>query len=59
MPRFAAGAGIAVRFQRNVRAFGQAADGVGKIDVLVFLDEGENIAALVAAEAMEDLPVAG
>ena len=36
-------------------AFGQAANGVGKIDVLVILDEGKNIAALVAAETMKDL----
>ena len=48
-------AGVLVEFQGNFGAFGQPADGVHEPDVFVFLDEGENVAALVAAEAVENL----
>ena len=44
-----------VEFQGDLRAFGQPADGVHEPDVFVFLDEGEHVAALVAAEAVENL----
>ena len=37
------------------RAFGQTPDGAGKVDVLVLLDEGENVAAFMAAKTMENL----
>src|SRR5208282_4278311 len=48
-------AGGLIEFQRNFRALGQPADGVHKPDVFVFLDEGEHVAALVAAEAVKNL----
>ena len=35
--------------------FGQAAQGLHEINVLVFANEGEHVAALVAAEAMKKL----
>ena len=50
-------AGVVVEFERNFRALGQPAHGVHEADVLVFLDEGEHVAALVAAEAVENLLV--
>ena len=50
-------AGRVFKFQRNLRALGQPAHGVHEADVFVFLDEGEHVAALVAAEAVEDLLV--
>ena len=50
-------AGVVFKFQRNFRAFGQPAHGVHEADVFVFLDEGEDVAALVAAEAVENLLV--
>ena len=56
MPRFLR-AGRVLKFQRNFRALREPAHGVHEADVLVFLDEGEHVAALVAAEAMEDLLV--
>ena len=48
-------AGGLVEFEGNFGAFGQPADGVHEPDVFVFLDEGEHVAALVAAEAVENL----
>ena len=54
MPRFR-GACLGVCLDWNSGAFGKASDGVGKINVFVIFDEGENIAAFVAAEAMIDL----
>ena len=50
-------AGVLVEFEGNFGAFGEPADGVHEADVFVFLDEGEHVAALVAAEAVENLPV--
>ena len=56
MPRFLR-AGRVLKFQRNLCALGQPPHGVHEADVLVILDEGEHVAALVAAEAMENLLV--
>ena len=56
MPRFLR-AGRVFKFERDFRALGEAAHGVHETDILVIFDEGENVAALVTAEAMEDLLV--
>ncbi len=50
-------AGLLLEVEGDVRAFGEAADGVGEIDALVFFDKGEDVAAFVAAEAVENLLV--
>src|ERR1700722_18027345 len=47
--------GIVVHLQRDFGALSQPPHSIRKFDVLVFLDECENIAAFVAAEAMENL----
>lgn len=49
------GGGVILELEWNLGALGEAADGVHEADVFVFFDEGEDIAALVAAEAMENL----
>ena len=49
------GRAAGLRFEGDAGAFGQAADGVHEINVLIFANEGENVAALVAAEAMKEL----
>ncbi len=48
-------AGGLIEFEGNFGAFSQPADGVHEADVFVFLDEGEHVAALVAAEAVKNL----
>ena len=50
-------AGVFVEFKGNFCAVGETAHGIHETDVFVFLDEGENIAPLVAAKAMKNLPV--
>ena len=49
--------GIVFKFERNFCAFRQPAHGVHEADVFVIFDEGKNVAAFVAAEAMKDLLV--
>jgi hypothetical protein len=49
------GAGGVFEFEGDFGALGEAADGVHEADVFVFLEEGEDVAALVAAETVEDL----
>ena len=50
-------AGALVEFERNLGAVGETADGIQEADIFVFPDKGEHVATLVAAEAMENLPV--
>ena len=47
--------GVTLEFQRNPSALGEALDRFDKRKVLVFLNEGEYVAAFMAAEAMENL----
>ena len=56
MTRFLFAGGI-FKFERNFRAFGEPANGVHEADVFVILDEGENVAAFVAAETVKNLLV--
>ena len=56
MPRLLL-AGVLFILQRDLGPVGQPPHRLREINVLVFLDEGEHVAALVAAEAMEDLAV--
>ena len=49
------GAGVVLVLQRDPGALGEAGERLDEGDVLVVLDEAEDVAALVAAEAMEDL----
>ena len=48
---------LLVEFERDIRAVSEPADGLDKTDVFVFLNEGEHVAALVAAETVKDLPM--
>ncbi len=41
--------------ERDAALFGNGADGLGEADVFYFLDEGEDVAGLAAAEAVEEL----
>src|SRR6266571_5278692 len=45
------------KLERNAGALGQPMHRFGKTDVFVFLDERENVTALVTAEAMKNLPM--
>ena len=54
MPRLLLAGGV-VELEGNARALGQTAHRLDKREVLVLLDELENVAALVAAETVEDL----
>src|SRR5581483_8861645 len=47
--------GIVVEFDGDAGALGEAAHGVHERDALELLDEGEDVAALVAAEAVKNL----
>lgn len=49
------GVRVVLELEHDARALGEAADGFDEGEVFVFLDEGEHVAALVAAEAVEDL----
>jgi hypothetical protein len=46
---------VSIVFERNTGAIRQPPQDFRKTDVLVFLNKGEDITALVTAEAMEDL----
>jgi hypothetical protein len=50
-------AGGWVKLDGDAGAFRETADGFDEGEIFEFLDEGEDVAALVAAEAMKDLAV--
>src|SRR5580704_9910837 len=50
-------AGVVFRLQRDFGPVGEPPHSVGKINVLILLDEGENVTPLMAAETVKNLPM--